>query len=614
MIRPNRNVVLNFHRNIKFINKLSTSTSPATTTIALNKFKKVQTSYNQKRFQTTEPDFNLNKNLKVCSNHGYINASPFETIYDPNLTLDQYVWKNLKRWPNKIAAVCVLTGRKYTFAQLRDASAAFAVRLQKKFKLQPRDVLAVCLPNLPEYPIASFGAHEAGLVVTTVNPIYTADEIARQLTTSNAKLIICIPLNYDAVKKACEISKKNIPILCIPFLGEKQPLPENTINFFDMISTKGINLSDLTPSGITPDDIAFLPFSSGTTGLPKGVMLTHRNITINCEMVQAKVPVETYVHETTNTFQDIIPCVLPFFHIYGLTVCMISKLYLGCQLVTIPKFTPEDLLKSLVVYKGTMLNLVPPILLMLTNVPTVKTEFLNSVRSVMTGAAPIGGMDAIRFLEKFPDVQLIQGYGLTETSPVVILTPIGNKNYSSAGFLVSNTEAKIIEFNDPLAKGLGPNKTGELCVRGSQIMKGYLNNEEANSDIFLPDSWLRTGDVAHYDNEGYFYITDRMKELIKVKGFQVPPAELEEVLRSHPKVLDAAVFGINDEKTGEAPRAVIVPKKDVNVKEEEILNYVAEKVAPYKQLTGGIVFVKEIPKNQAGKILRRELKVKFPAK
>ncbi|KAH8272304.1 hypothetical protein KR018_001562 [Drosophila ironensis] len=545
------------------------------------------------------------KYLHYSPEDGYYKTSPFDPIAVPNVPLHEYVWRDFKKWENQTAAVCVITDRQYTFAQMRDASAAFAVRLQTQFKLFKPDVVAICLPNLPEYPIASLGAIEAGVTVTTVNPIYTADEIARQLTFSGAKFLVGTVPIFATLSQACKLAGKQIPIAVVRTTPD-EALPAGAIDFSELTSTQNIRYEDLqVPKNATADDLVFLPFSSGTTGLPKGVMLSHNNITSNCEQVQASLPLDPYGPHPT------LPAVLPFFHIYGLTVVMLSKLGQGCRLATMPCFKPDDFMRSLDQYKGSILNLVPPIALFMINHPKLNEETAPELRVVMSGAAPIGQHDVERFLKKFPKVTFKQGYGMTEASPVVLLTPEGNTRYASTGVLPANTESKIVPLDGSNAKGLGPRSTGELCVRGPQVMAGYLNNAEANEVTFFPGNWLRSGDVAFYDEDGYFYITDRMKELIKVKGFQVPPAELEAVLRDHPKVLEAAVFGIPHELNGEAPRAIVVLRPGQEATADEIAAYVAERVAHYKKLEGGVIFVDEVPKNPTGKILRRELKEKF---
>lgn len=242
------------------------------------------------------------------------------------------------------------------------------------------------------------------------------------------------------------------------------------------------------------------------------------------------------------------------------------------------------------------------------NSKLVQPIHTDSIKYVMSGAAPMGAPDAERFNLKAPNAQFFQGYGLTESAPVVLLNYIGNKNYASVGRPGANTEAKIVLLDDPNMYGVGPNVTGELWVRGPQIMKGYHNNDKATKETVTPDGWLRTGDIGYYDENHEFYITDRLKELIKVKGFQVAPAELEEILRDHPKIADAAVIGIPDERSGELPRAFVVAKVTDEITEKEIQDYVAKKVAVYKKLDGGVEFVTSIPKNATGKILRRELK------
>lgn len=591
------------------------TTSCRLTSQCLNVLRSTVNASCDKRYQgniATESSVDGDKSLHYTNEEGYWKSSTFEPLNLPNTSVDKYVWTNLKKWENKIATVCVVTGRQYTYAKLRDSSAALAIQLQNNMKLNPRDVIAVCLPNLPEYPIAALGAIEAGLTVTTVNPLYTADEIGRQLTMSNAKCVIGTVKYYKVLKEACAIAKKNLPIIVIP-TDKTDSIPAGAIDFFQLINTTNVDYSSLKDTGINVNDVVILPFSSGTTGLPKGVQLSHQNITTNCEQVQAKLPYETSCLETTETFQEVVPGVLPFFHIYGFTVVMLSKLFLGIKLVTLPQFRPEDLIKALHEYKGTSLNLVPPIAHFLTNSPKVTVEHAPNLRMIMSGAAPIGHSDVERMLQKFPNAKFMQGYGMTEMSPVATISPNNCSKYGSIGHLVSNTEAKIVSLDSTDGKGVGPNVTGELLIRGPQTMVGYLNNEEANKDIFREGAngsgvWLRTGDVAYYDNDGLFFITDRMKELIKVKGFQVPPAELEECLRSHPKILEAGVIGVPHSRHGEVPKAFVVLRPNAQASEEEIKEFVAEKVAHYKQLEGGVQFMKEIPKSATGKILRKDLK------
>ncbi|XP_055636647.1 uncharacterized protein LOC129775675 [Toxorhynchites rutilus septentrionalis] len=556
-------------------------------------------------------------NLGNLREHTFPTENGFEqnSLYAKSLpvpltTLDQYVWDKVDRWTNKTAVVCGVTGRNYTYGKLRDRCAALASRLQQICKLNPGDTLAICLPNVPEYPAIALGAIEAGLVVTTINPIYTVEEISRQLIDSDSKILCGTSSNYSVLKEATNLAKKQIPIVCIR-TSPDDILPDGAIDFMELSDPAGVLFGNTPRHNRQPEDIAFLPYSSGTTGLPKGVELTHTNIICNSEMLITKTGEECIIRPTTDTFQDVLPCVLPFFHIYGLTVTMISKLVRGTKLVTLPAFRPDTFLASLTEHKGSVLHLVPPIILFLSNAEMVKPEHLVSVRNIFSGAAPMGASDAERLISKAPNINFAQGYGLTETSPVVLLGSLGSKNYASVGSPAPLTQAKIVGLNDPTNTALGPNQSGELLIRGPQIMKGYHNNKTATDDIFAGDGWLRTGDIGHYDENLHFYITDRLKELIKVKGFQVAPAELEELLRDHPDVEDAAVVGQAHPVSGEVPRAFIVAKKYSKVTESALQQYIAGRVAVYKKLDGGVTFLDCIPKNASGKILRRQLKEEY---
>uniref|UniRef100_U5EJG4 Luciferin 4-monooxygenase n=1 Tax=Corethrella appendiculata TaxID=1370023 RepID=U5EJG4_9DIPT len=536
------------------------------------------------------------------------------SIYDenfliPKCRIEEYIWDNIQNWQEKTAMVCGITGRNYNYAKLRDYSAATAIRLQQKFNLKSGDVVGICLPNIPEFPICCFGAIEADLIVTTVNPIYTAHEISKQILDSQAKVMFCTVEKYSVLEEAVKLSEQNIPIICIK-TDKNDILPRNSIDFFELMDTKGIDFSSLQKPIRDHHETVTLPYSSGTTGLPKGVMLSHTNLISNCEMLKVNTGKGTIVLPTTDSYQDVLPCVLPFFHIYGFTVTLMSKLNQGCKMVTLPGFRPDTFLNALAEHKGSVLNLVPPIIIFLTNFEGVQNKHTQSIRNIFSGAAPLAQSDAEMFLKKVPHVDFVQGYGLTETSPVVLFQSVGSTNYASIGAPCPKTQAKIVSIDDPTFTALGANQCGELLVRGPQTMKGYHNNEKATKETLVENGWLRTGDISYYDENGQFYITDRLKELIKVKGFQVPPAELEALLRSHNEIADAAVVGKSHPIDGERPVGFVVLKKNSTLNEENIKKFVAEKVAAYKKIDE-IIFLEAIPKNPTGKIIRKDLKAKY---
>jgi 4-coumarate--CoA ligase len=514
-----------------------------------------------------------------------------------------------QRINNLFVQECGITGRKYTYGDLLRKSKNLGKALRKKLNLQEGDVIALLLPNVPEFPIAVLGALEAGLVVTTLNPVYTSEEICRQLTDSSAKALITLVDLWGTANASCQLLKKPLPILTIK-TEQGQSLPRGSIDFREFTDNV-IDLPEFQPRGC--EEVAFLPYSSGTTGLPKGVQLTHHNIVAN--VTQNSSPELPFIEETTDSHQDIIPVILPMFHIYGFTVNTLFILTKGTKLVTLPKFTPEDYVAVLRNHKPHILFLVPPIVLFLAAHPMVKQEDLQSIRVTFSGAAPLGGLDEERFVQKAgKSVHMLQGYGLTETSPTVTAISIKLKTElnpsGSVGRPVPNTCLKVVNIDDPTGTPLGPNCTGELLVKGPQVMKGYLNRPEETKNAFL-DGWLRTGDMVYYSDDRVFFVTDRLKELIKVKGFQVAPAELEEIIRDFPNVADAAVIGVPHPVNGEAPRAYIVPKKDAKVNIQALEEYIKSKVAHYKQLKGGVAVVDTIPKNASGKIMRRTLKLQY---
>jgi len=472
------------------------------------------------------------------------------------------------------------SGRVVTYAELDEQTAALGGALASR-GIGKGDVVAIYMPNLPEYAVIFQGVLRANATNTTANPLYTSHELAHQLTDSGAKLMFTIqPFLENARAAAEEVGLSDIVVVG-PCEGDEP------------------TLADLLAEGheppaidIDPDrDLAVLPYSSGTTGLPKGVMLTHRNLIANCLQIDEVFRVGS---------DDVLLGVLPFFHIYGQTVIMNLGLRNGATVVTMPRFDLEQFLDLIAKHDVTLANVVPPIALALAKHPAVDDADLSSLRLIMSGAAPLGEelSDAVA---KRIGCPTIQGYGMTETSPVTHISPIEPERIKggSIGLPVPGTETRVV---DPDSGEEG--SRGELWVRGPQVMAGYLNNQEATDATVDADGWLHTGDVAEVDEDGYFAIVDRLKELIKYKGFQVPPAELEAILITHPAVADCAVIGVPDEEAGELPKAFVVVSGEVT--DDELKEFVAEKVSPQKKIRL-IERIDEIPKSAAGKILRREL-------
>ncbi|XP_073946402.1 uncharacterized protein [Choristoneura fumiferana] len=530
--------------------------------------------------------------------------STFKPIETANTTLYEYVWQNLERWPERTMSVCATTGRGYTYEQGFKLSNVFSANLRKKFKIKDGDAVAVMLPNIPDYPIVAMGILGAGGVITSINPIYTAHEVQRQLTSSNAKIIVTIPEITDVVKNALKMAKLDLPIIVIR--SDETAVPEGTIAFNELSENVNVDLSCLKEVRRTAKDLCFLPYSSGTTGVPKGVQLTNANIVSNCDQINE--PIIKSHNETTDSHQDAVMSVLPFFHIYGASVIMFHKMSHGIKLVTLAKFQPEPFLTALEKYKTNIIFVAPPIVLLMASHPASTPATFQYLETIINGAAPLAASDAERLFDKAKRTfDFRQGYGLTETSPVVSLTPKGLDNYACVGVALPSTDLKIVDKD---LNTLGPNEKGELLIRGPQVMKGYKDNDKANKETFTEDGWFRSGDLAVGDNDGVITIADRLKELIKVKGFQVPPAELEAVLREHHSVDDAAVIGVPHKTNGEAPKAFIVLKKGHSVPSSEVCAFVKERVAEYKRIHD-VTFVDSLPKSSTGKILRRELKEKY---
>ncbi|XP_069685509.1 uncharacterized protein [Periplaneta americana] len=530
--------------------------------------------------------------------------SAYPDVPVPTVSLPEYVWSRIDEWPDKVAIECGVTGRHYRYAEARELSRRFAASLYR-IGLQAGDTIAIIMPNSPEWPIVFLGALEAGIIVTTINPIYTADEMSHQLRDSGAKAIVTISMIHSTITKAVKIvaGKTNPLVIIAPGFEQGSDLPAGTIDLMDMLQD-GIDTSSVRFRGDT-NDLAVLLYSSGTTGLPKGVMLSQRNLAASSVQYNSRTEI-CPCQPANGAHQDLSPIISPFYHIFGMCLSLLSNMYYGVKLVTMPKFEPKSFVKLLEHHDVNFMYVTPPLLLFMASYSGVKPEHLRSLRHVLSGAAPLGKLDIERFLEKAPkSPNVVQGYGLTESGGTTTIMEKDGTKYESVGGPIPNTEVKVWHVETGL--DLGHQEVGEVCIRGPQVMKGYFNRPDATAEAIDGEGWLHTGDLGYYDEEGKFYIVDRSKELIKVKGFQVAPAELEEILRSHPHIEDAAVVGIPDERSGEIPKAFVVPKEK-KISEEEVKKFVAEKVSDYKHLKGGVEFISSIPKSPSGKILRRLLK------
>jgi len=506
--------------------------------------------------------------------------SPYPDANIPEASVTSVVLERAAAVRDKPALVDAATGRALSFGQLAEGVKRVARGLTDR-GFRQGDVLGLYSPNLPEYALAVHGVASLGGTVTTVNPLYTADELAHQLEDAGAKLLITLPPFLEKAKQAAD----RVGIKEVFVFGEA----EGALPFATLLKSTG----EPPQVEIAPrEQLAVLPYSSGTTGLPKGVMLTHHNLVSNIFQCKGLDDIRE---------NDVAIAVLPFFHIYGLSVLLNMMLHHGCTLVTLARFELEAFLKALQDYKVTRAYLVPPIVLGLTKHPLVDKFDLSSIRVINSGAAPLGA-DVQQALAKRLGCIVKQGYGLTETSPVTHINPDDKVRLGASGMAIRNTETRIVDTSNGADLGVG--ERGEVWVRGPQVMKGYLNNPEATRATITPDGWLRTGDIGYVDADGYLFVVDRLKELIKYKGMQVAPAELEALLLTHPAIADAAVIGCPDEEAGEVPKAFVVLKGDATA--EALMAFVAERVAPHKKIRK-LEFVAQIPKSPAGKILRRVL-------
>lgn len=508
-----------------------------------------------------------------------IYRSPYPDAPVPPVSLPELVLGRARERGSHPALIDGRTGAVTTYGELAAAVDGLAAGLHE-IGFRRGEVAAICAPTCIEFPVALFAVLRLGGSVTPVNPALTTAEMAKQLADAEPVVAFTTPEAAARVREAGGDRLRDV--LCF---GDER--------FVSLTRTAG------EPPAVAIDpaeDVAVLPYSSGTTGAPKGVMLTHRNLVAS---VVAMHPVEG------TTERDVTIVVLPFFHIYGLSVILCLALYRGATLVLFPRFDLEEFLAAVERWRVTRLPLVPPLVLRLAREPQVDRFDLGSVRVAVSGAAPLPP-DLARELAERLGCLVKQGYGLTELSPASHMHPedAGMPPPGSVGVLHPNTECRLVDPGTLL--DVEPGERGEIWVRGPQVMKGYLKRPEATAEMITSDGWLRTGDIGTIDGDGQLYVVDRLKELIKYRGFQVAPAELESMLLTHPAVADVAVVPKPDLESGEIPKAFVVLRAGAAAQPDELIAFVAERVASYKRVRE-VELVAEIPKSPSGKILRRVL-------
>ena len=511
----------------------------------------------------------------------HIYQSPFAAIELPDVPLPQFALRHAARLGDKLALVDAASGRGLTYAQLLDGVQRLAGGLRER-GVQPGEPVAVMLPNLPEYALVMHGIILAGAVITTINPSYSEREVHHQLDNTRARRLITVPAMLALARTAAA----GTLVEEFAVVGDCADAPSIASWFGEPVA--------LDEPADTAAIVA-LPFSSGTTGLSKGVELTHRCMLANL------LQVGTAMEYSAN---DVLMGFLPFFHIYGQQVIMNTALAFGATVVTMPRFDLELFLQAHARYGITLSFIAPPVAVVLAKHPAVANVDFSRVRVIFSGAAPLSAEVADEASQRL-GCPIVQGYGMTEMSPVSHLTPAGRNKPGSVGVLVANAEARIVDPDT--GESVGANRRGELWVRGPMVMVGYHRNPEATAQTKDADGWLHTGDIGYVDEDGYLFVVDRLKELIKYKGFQVPPAELEGLLLTHPAVADAAVIGQPDEEAGELPVAFVVLKAGAAATAEDLRAFVAGQVATYKQLHR-VTFIDAVPKSASGKILRRLLR------
>jgi long-chain acyl-CoA synthetase len=541
-----------------------------------------------------------------------------ENIDIPDYPVQHFLEESAKKFPNN--DYMIFLGKGTTFSEVNSMANKFANALQD-FGVKPGDKVALFMANLPHFPIAFFGVCKAGAVNITCNPIYTPEELAYQLKDSGANTLVVLdhPTLHPTAMKAIKESPVDNVIVCSVkdflsplkgliggLIGKVPKSPEKIDSSHHKFADIMKKYSDEVPqvSIDTKDGLGLILYTGGTTGTPKGAMLTHRNFVANVlQLTEVMWPKVDFGNE----------CYLgglPWFHSYGLTTCLLAAAHHGAKVICIPDpragnppFT--DMLEATDNFKPTYFHAVPTLYSALLNHPKIKEYDLSSIKACASGAAPLPKQVMIDF-EAVSGGSVVEGYGLTETSPVASVNPLKEgKKIGSIGLPVANTEMKVFDLDSGAELGVG--ETGEIAIKGPQVMKGYHNRPEETAEVIDSDGFFKTGDIGHFDEDGFFFITDRKKDMIIVGGYKVYPRDVEEVLFQHSSVANAAVIGIPDSHSGEKVKGFVVFKPGQSSSEEELIEFCKSKLAAYK-VPKSIEVKTELPQTAIGKVLRRELR------
>ena len=529
-----------------------------------------------------------------------------------DILLPAYLEETVKNFPDHPALI--FQGYTQTFKEFNEMVAKFAAAL-KAFGIKKGDSVSILLPNVIPCAVAYYATLKIGAIVVLNNPLYSDRELEHQFTDSNSVFLITLDLLANRMVKLREKTKiRNIVYtsigdylpfvkrLLFPLVAKKKGLAADVAPAKDLYKFKDIiakHAPDYTQEAVDIDDVAMYQYTGGTTGVSKGVMLTHKNISYQIQQLESWFP-------KFEKGAEVMLGALPIFHVFGMSVSMNFAIRMGWANVLVPKPQPEPLLEAISKFKVTFAPLVPTMYIGMLDHPAMEHTDLTSIKGCFSGSAPLP-LDVINNFQKKTGSIIVEGFGLTESTPVTHVNPFnGIRKQGSIGIPIPDTECKIVDLEDA-TKEMPVGEPGELLMRGPQIMKGYLNKEEETKKTLTEDGFLCTGDVAKMDEDGYFYIVDRIKDMILSGGYNVYPRDIDEVLFEHPKILEACCIGIPHAKRGEAVKAFVILKENQEMTQQEVIDYCATKLAKYK-LPIEIEFRQELPKSNVGKILRKDLR------